>query len=455
MLTTGETDHIRRVALRLATFLLFLRITYLHQIQTDLMGHLNLRLLYVFGTPALLGILMAGGLQRAFRGWPAYYWVAYAGWITLSVPFSSWKGGSLRLLVYFVRSELLMLFAIAGLAVTWRECKSIMYVISSAAVVNLVSARLFAAESTQQRLSLELSSIGNANDFAAHLLLVLPFLLWTALNSRSGFLRLGAMLGVVCGLYLILRTGSRGAVVGLGLDVLVFLIWGTTRQRLALFTLGPITVAAILAIAPSQALRRSVSFSGGSDAVASEAEESSESRRYLLRKSVEYAVHHPVFGVGLGMFANYEGVESVSTGHYGSWHVTHNSFTQAASECGIPAMLLFMAGIASTLILVNATWRDARRRHCEEIQTTAFCMMLSIVGFSTAMAFLSLAYTFYLPAMGGLAISIACAAKEEFAVRDWKRMLLNRAAGAAAGALPTPMSAKGKYVFDRCAEPLS
>jgi O-antigen ligase len=330
-----------------------------------------------------------------------------------------------------------MLFAIAGLAVTWRECKAIMYVISSAAVVNLVSARLFAAESTQQRLSLEFSSIANANDFAAHLLLVLPFLLWTALNSRSGLLRIGAMLGVGWGLYLILRTGSRGAVVGLGLDVLVVLIWGTARQRLALFTLGPIALAAILALTPREALRRSVSFSGGADAVSSEAQESSEARRYLLQKSVEYALHHPLFGVGLGMFANYEGIQSVSSGRTGAWHVTHNSFTQAACECGIPAMLLFMAGISSTLILVNATWRDARLRNCEDIQTAAFCMMLAIVGFCAAMTFLSLAYTFYLPAMGGLAISIDCAARRTFAVRDRRRMLLTAVAG---GVAPPPAS---------------
>ncbi len=430
MLTARETERIRRGAFRLGAFLLFLRVSYLHEIETYL-TRVNLRLLYIFGMPAILGIVIAGGLRRALRGWPAYCWVAYAGWIALSIPFSSWVGGSFRVMAVFVRSDLLMLFAIAGLAISWRECRSIMYVIASAAVVNLVSARLFATENMEERLSLEFGSIKNANDFAAHLLLVLPFLLWTALSSRSWLLRLAALLGVGYGLYLILSTGSRGAVVALGLDVLVVLIWGTTRQRLALFTLGPLALAAILTTVPSQALRRSVSFSGGTDAVSNEAEESGEVRRYLFRKSVEYAIHHPLFGIGMGMFANYEGVDSVSSGRRGAWHVTHNSFTQAASECGIPAMLLFMAGIISTLILVNSTWRDARRRRCEEVQNAAFCVILAVVGFSAAITFLSLAYTFYLPAMGGLAISIACAARAEFAVRDRIRMPL-KAVGSAA-----------------------
>ena len=87
---------------------------------------------------------------------------------------------------------------------------------------------------------------------------------------------------------------------------------------------------------------------------------------------------------------------------------------------------------------MNATWREARRRHCDDIQNTAFCMMLAIVGFGTAMTFLSLAYTFYLPAMAGLAISIACAAKKEFAVRDMRRKLLNAAARGAVGPPASP-----------------
>ena len=43
--------------------------------------------------------------------------------------------------------------------------------------------------------------------------------------------------------------------------------------------------------------------------------------------------------------------------------------------------------------------------------------MLGMVGFCIAITFLSFAYSYYLPCMGGLAVAIRTAAQEEFRVR--------------------------------------
>ena len=48
----------------------------------------------------------------------------------------------------------------------------------------------------------------------------------------------------------------------------------------------------------------------------------------------------------------------------------------------------------------------------------AFFIMLGMVGYCTAIAFLNFAYFFYLPAMAGLAISFNRAAQREFRARD-------------------------------------
>jgi O-antigen ligase len=389
----------------------------LHQVQHYLMD-VNLRLLYFVGIPALFGLVMTGGIQRAFRGRPAYYWTAFTVWVAMAVPFSIWKGHSFVIFAEYLRSNFVMLLVIAGLAVTWRQCRMLMYAIASAAVVNLATAKLFQRQA-DGRVSLEFGTVANSNDFAAHLLLVLPFLLWVGLSTRNIIVRIIALFGIGVGLYWILGTGSRGAFVGLAGALLFFVIRATARQRIALIALAPVGVLALATIVPRSALERIFSYSQD-DTEAAEAVQSRRSREYLFRKSLEYTLQHPVFGVGPGEFPEYEGTTNRIPGTtHGYWLQTHNTITQVSSECGIPAALLFIAGIATTFGLLNSTYKQARRDPVwKDIQIAVFCIMLGYVGFCVAAMFLNFAYFFYFPAMAGLAIAVSHAAREEMQTRE-------------------------------------
>jgi O-antigen ligase len=148
------------------------------------------------------------------------------------------------------------------------------------------------------------------------------------------------------------------------------------------------------------------------------AADSGEARRYLLRQSILATLSHPIFGVGAGQFQNYEGKTASETGRRGSWHETHNSFTQVSSEIGIPALLFFLAAIMVTYRMLDSVYRTARRRRptmeTQQIRATAFCLLMSLVGFCAASFFLSLAYRFYLPALTGLAIALYRAVQQKW-----------------------------------------
>src|ERR1035437_553505 len=104
-----------------------------------------------------------------------------------------------------------------------------------------------------------------------------------------------------------------------------------------------------------------------------------------------------------------------TTWPHGYWHETHNTYTQVSSECGIPALAFYIAGIISTFLLVNRVYRRARGRpECWEIQTTAFCIMLAMTTYCMAIAFVNFAYYFYLPALASLVIAVSSAAEAEF-----------------------------------------
>jgi O-antigen ligase len=277
--------------------------------------------------------------------------------------------------------------------------------------VDLLIGRLF--EGNQgDRLGLAMGgTVSNANDYAAHLLLVLPFLLWAGFSARRRLIRLAAVAGVGIGVLLILKTASRGAALALALTVVVYLVKATPGRRMGVLLLAPVGLAALLLVVPQNAWRRIGSLSSASASSVQEAVESSRAREYLLKKSLEYTLKFPIFGVGPGQFASYEGGHNVVIGVHGSWHATHNTLTQVSSECGIPALLFFVAGVISTFRAFSRCYKATQGRDdCREVADACFCAMLAIVGFCAATLFLSFAYAFYLPAMAGLSIAVTSAA---------------------------------------------
>jgi hypothetical protein len=422
-----RADVLRAVTFYMGLALVFVKFSVLAEIQGHLMGF-KAYLLYVFGIPATVGVVMAGGLRRGMAGRPAYYWVGFGLWMFLCVPFSNWRGGSFLIARNFFKDDLIIMFMIAGLVVSWRECRFLMKAVGVAAMVNLLSSRIFAAGDTG-RLHLNWGgTISNANDFSAHLLLTLPFLLLFGYNSKSLVVRAGTFLALGYGAVVILRTGSRGALVALVADALFVFFRGSMRQRIAVICIVPVTIITALAFVQTDILQRITSFSAATGAVSEEALESSASRQYLLGKVVEYASEFPVFGLGPGQFVNYEGSHNQVSGTHGMYKDPHNTFLQAFVEMGIPGGILMLAGYVSAFLMVNRTYRVAKLRpDCLDIQNTAFCIMLGMVGFCVAIAFLNFTYFFYGPALGGLAISIWRAANYEFA---------HRGAGAAQPSVP-------------------
>jgi len=379
-------------------------------------------ILIVVSVPMMLLVLGSGGFQRTLRCPVAKYWMGFAIWMIISVPFSSWRGQSVFLAVTWIRAVLPILFAIAGCVMTLREFNHLMTVLAAAAVVNVLAGGLFANQ-ILGRLELAGTTISDPNDYAAHLILVLPFLLLVVADPRrSAVIRAVASVLTMYGLYLILSTGSRGGLLAVGVAIL-FCLWKLRpRQKITLAVVAAILACVAIAVLPQQVLSRFVTiFSSDnkleSDSALSAATGSAEARNYLLRQSVLVTLSHPFFGVGMGQFQNYEGEMSrKAIGGPGYWNETHNSFTQASSEMGVPALLFYLAAIIATYRMLDRVYRLAQQQSStpgvQRIKVTAFYLLLSLVGFCAASFFLSLAYRFYLPAFAGMAIALARAVKQ-------------------------------------------
>ena len=400
----------------MALVLVFIRFSIIHQLLTYVL-HINLYLLYLFGIPTLLGVVLAGGIQRTLRGWPAVFWAIFAVWLLVGVPFSSWRGGAVGALNAYLRTDFPMLFVIAGLTLTWRQCLSTMRAIA-AGRGNHVGRESFprpgllGPAEPQCRHDCELERL------CMPFILVLPFMIWVALTAKSKALRLAAWGGTGYGVLLVVKTASRGALLALVAGALYWLLRGTMRQRIVLLAAVPIAAATLIAFVPRSSLIRIASFSAEDAGASQEALESSAVRRYLLEQSILYTLQHPIFGVGMAQFSSFEGQHNQVLGAHGYWHETHNTYTQVSSECGMPALALYVAGILSTFFLMNKVYKRARGRpECQDIQATAFCITLAMTMYCMATTFVNFGYFFYLPAMSSLAIAVSQAAQNEFAGR--------------------------------------
>lgn len=396
-----------------ALALVFIRFSMIHQL-LDYLLHVQLYLLYFVGAPVLVAILTTGGLRRTFKYRPAIYWTAFGLWLIPAALFSTWRGGSFGEVENYYRTEFIMLFAISGLVTRWRQCRWLLCGIAFSALINVASVRLFGQLDNNGRTSLPFGTVGNSNDYAGHLIFVLPFLLWLVLDTKSISVRVAGLTVLASGIYEILASGSRGGMLGLVAAIVVFIFTAPSRLRRVILFIAPAVVVLAITLLPRAVVHRIFLFSGDSSERDTEALESSSIRKQLLKDSIRFTIQHPLFGVGPDQFPNEEGMQTRESGpRFRLWYGTHNSFMQIATESGIPALVFCIGGILSSLLLLNKTGRLCRGRpHLNEIATAIMCLRIALIAFCVAIFFLNFGYFFYLSAMGGIAISVAAATRK-------------------------------------------
>jgi hypothetical protein len=406
-------NALQRLAFLAGLATIFVKLTVLPELLVTFLG-VNTYLLWIVSPPALFGALFTGAIGRTLRQKPARWFLWFFLWMMIGLPFSSWVGGSVPEFRYYAQNSFPLMFVFGGLALVWSEVRSTFITIGLAGVFIIGAARFLALNGDDGRMQMTSASstIGNENDLASHLIFVLPFVLFIALDRRiNRFLRILLVAPIAFGIFVIFATASRGGLVSLCVCFLFVLFRGSARQRMSAIVVGGVLALAIpFLLSGSNALDRLGSLFGGQH---EEAKESGDSRDYLLRQSIIFTAQHPVFGVGLFQFPNFEGRTSISAGVRGNWHETHNAVTQVSSECGVPAVIFFALAIGTALTSVNRIYGQARREGYTEIANASFCYLLSSVGYLASIIFLSNAYRFYLPVMIGLAVALTVSAQKE------------------------------------------
>lgn len=393
----------RKLALYCTMGFLFFRFSYLHELISGRFG-IGIPFLLIVGALSCLACLISGNVLSGLQYRSVWMWLCFAICMCFATAFSWYRTGSLENILFpYLRTALPLVLLIPAVAYTSGEIRKLVDTIGIAGITIIITG-LFTSDARIDRLELDTpgGTIQNANDYAMHMLLVLPAVAYYTMRAgRNVFYKVVGIFVTAAGLYELLGTGSRGGMLSLIITVLYILTKGSNRLRIGLLLSIPLFFAFALPYIPGEAAQRLSAFFGSGEEVA-EASASQGARTALFKESLKITVHHPVLGIGPGEFQDYQGLMAAGKGERGMWHETHNGYTQVSSECGIPAIAFYLAAMAMTF----RSLRRSVKAKVPILSPLAHTLSIMMVGYAVCLCFLSQGYTFAFVVLTGFSVSI-------------------------------------------------
>jgi O-antigen ligase len=295
----------------------------------------------ITGGLALIALIAGLGSRSTTKKFPIELKLLTAlfVWECLTVPFAFYKMGALNY-VTGLCSKTLITAALITLSVTSLErLRKLMFVEAAAVAVMTVFSIL---EYKGGRMGGVLGGVfDNPNDLAIAMAMNWPLCLMFMLRTKNPIKKLLWGLSLLVMIRGLMLTYSRTGFLALGTAIVFCLIeFGIRGKRHYLLAIAFAAVLLAVIFSPTGYGQRVGSIFGKPLA----ADDSQEEREELLKKSLWVTARHPLLGVGPGNFASSTQL----------WRVTHNTYTELSSECGIPALIIF-------LFILRATFRNLRR----------------------------------------------------------------------------------------------
>ena len=348
--------------------------------------------------------------QRVMRG--LFVILALAA---VSIPMSLWAGMSLDFLLKNMLPAIVLAVTAAAAVYTVSDARRV-------AAIQVFGAALYAIVILTQ---FEVGPDGrlgslvyyDANDLGMLLVCTLPLaLLFVGFSRHIGSRLLAA---AIIGLYLatIVKTGSRGALLGL-IAVALYLLARYTSLHWSHRVATVAGVVLIFVAATGAQYWSTVSTILSPRTDYNWIGNTEGGRMAIWGRGLSYMADRPVTGLGLAAFPLAEGTisplarrQQFSDGV--KWSAPHNSFLQIGAELGVLALVIFIATLVGALLLSGRLARDALARGGQNIAVAALARAqgAALVGYAVAGFFLSQAYAPFLFVLLGMIVGLDLAAR--------------------------------------------
>jgi len=358
----------------------------------------------ILGGVALLALLFGVNARRGLKKWPPELklLVALFFWQCLTIPFAWWRMGAFTWVFTKCSKAVIVAFLVSLVVGSVRQLKQLMF-IQAAAVATMTFFSVVVYRGG--RMGGVLGGVfDNPNDLAMNIALNWPLCLMFLLSSKNLFKKLlwaAGMLVMVRGLML---TYSRSGFLALAV-ALLFSLWefGIRGKRHYLLAVAMFCGIAFLLVRPKNYGDRLQSMVSDDVSAYGDAK---QAREELLSRSISITLTHPLLGIGPGNFQGYSG----------SWHVTHNTYTELSAESGIPSMILFIAVLTMAFRNLKRTRSSALYEKSRDVQLYTGGLWAGLAAYITGAMFASTAYQLFPYFMVGYTTAlyrISCLPPEE------------------------------------------
>jgi putative inorganic carbon (HCO3(-)) transporter len=343
-------------------------------------------------------VVMSGAL-KAFLSAAGKPLIALVIWMAVSTAFSTWRGGSAIYLLYFCGLQLVLFLLAAAAPRSFGDVRRVAFFVLGSSTLYIF---IGSSSTSDQRFDLR-GTFGNADDVALLAGFVLPFVVLFAQRLRNPVAKAFVLLiGCAWLVRVIGSTGTRAGLLAIIALLLVYLLYASALQRVALLAASVVGMLAMLVVLPSAVIDRFAStFSSfGSETVVQqlaandEAMASVAERRVLLQDAITMTMRNPVFGVGPGEFPDYryQFLDPTAPGGHKRYFPSHNTYLQVSSEEGIPGLLLYLGFFAATFFSLR---RSLKLNRADPSPTgtlgvqISICLQAALVYFMVCAAFMT------------------------------------------------------------------
>ncbi len=368
---------------------------------------------YVF-TPSVLvalgAVFLSGRVATAWKTVPGQLLIGLTIWMVLGFPFSMYKGGTLEMLRTTWAVTLIVFMLTASMISNMQQMRRVIYaLVFSTLFVVAIFPRFGGLTRDNRMIYPEIGTLANPNELAMHLLFGLPFLFYAFRDKRNIIFRMVMTIASLFILYIVFKTGSRGALIGLSAFVIGLFFYSSRGGKLRILVGASILAIALFTFAGDK-IKERFSSSFADDEVTGdptvESAASAAQRKDLLLESIRQTFLHPVFGVGADNFPVAYAKVTEAQGRRKRYAESHNAYTQISSETGIPGGLMYFALVFWCFRHSRRLFRWARASGNGDIERMALYIFLSLLMYCVVSFFGTSGYRYYLPVFAGLTLSL-------------------------------------------------
>lgn len=240
--------------------------------------------------------------------------------------------------------------------------------------------------------------LGDGNDFALSVNLIIPFCLFLLLDAptfRHKLIYVATLLVLILG---VVGTSSRGGT--LALAFVGFYYWLKTDKKMLTGVIAVAAVGLVLAFAPPTYFERMQTLKNPTDG-------SAQGRLLAWKAGVQMALDHPILGTGAGHFPVKYGVEYRPPGITTEipWQTAHSIYFVILGELGFPGLAVLLVFIISNLVANRRLVKEIRARSPDGGATETrllTCLSASLMAYAVGGAFLTAIYYPHMYVLAGL-----------------------------------------------------